>query len=299
MLDRDELLRKSEEIQKAKETREIAEKQTQELQKKDESLKQLSFWEQDERHTAPNIVSRSPLFTPLSNTRDSDRKVLDSSDIFICWGVRMAVSGKQLDESDKDVFMELVRIGKSAATEHVLFSRRKLLLTIGKSANGRDYTWLEESMRRLTEATFTYFPDESNESAMKINLIQSVGWQGDKMYVRVGEEMKILFANNQYAYIDMGLRVKLRSQLSKWLYDFVKANVGSKTFKVKKIQVTCGKEGSRPNVFRKSLQKASEELAKVDSTFTHPRIYKNEKDNLGTWMFSYHKASAGNPKAVK
>ena len=262
------------------------------LQKK--QLKQLSFWEKDESHTAPNIVSRSPLFAPLSNANDKDRKVLDSGETFVAWGVKMSISGKQLDEADKDVFMELVRIGKFNANEHVIFSRRKLLLSIGKTANGRDYKWLEESLRRLTETTFTYFPDKNSESsAMKINLIQSVGWHDDQMYVRVGEEMKIMFANNQYAYINIVTRNQLKIQLSKWLYDFIRANeIGMKHFKVKTIQQTCGREGSRPNVFRKSLSVAMKELAAVDKTFKFPRIFQNEK-NLKTWMFSYVKERSG------
>lgn len=266
---------------------------------REKKLKQLSFWEQDDSHSAPNIVSRSPLFSPLKNCKDSERKVLDSKDTFIAWGRKMSISGKQLDESDKDVFMELVRIGKLNASEHVIFSRRKLLLSIGKSASGPDYQWLRESIDRLTETTFTYYPDHhSDDTGVKINLIQAAGWDGDQMFVRVGEEMKILFERNQYALINMEKRNELKNQLAKWLYDFIRANeTGMKHFKVKTIQQTCGRGGSRPNVFRQSLITAMKELALKDKTFKFPRVYQKET-NVKTWMFSYVKERSGSEPRV-
>ena len=107
---------------------------------------QLPLWQTVER-AIPNHIARSSLFAPIARGR---RKFHDKEALVSRADVKIYFTGKQLDEADCDVWMQLLHIANQYPLgEPVPINRAEALRSIGRNTGNNDYLWLHESIRRL------------------------------------------------------------------------------------------------------------------------------------------------------
>ena len=68
---------------------------------------QLQFWGDDYR-AAPNAVFRSALFPALRSKEKENRQFLKNEEIFCVAGLKNLFPGEQFDQSDLDVYLEIL-----------------------------------------------------------------------------------------------------------------------------------------------------------------------------------------------
>ena len=106
-----------------------------------------SLWPQSHR-AGPNAIFRSALF-PSLNFKEK-RPFLKREEIYSVGGITVLFTGERFDQSDLDVYLELLHL----AAEHPLgtevsFSAHTLLKAIGRSTGSSDYEWLHVVLTRL------------------------------------------------------------------------------------------------------------------------------------------------------
>lgn len=243
---------------------------------------QLSFFSGDTNQRAfPNILARTPLFAPI---RPGRRKMLEN-ELLPAHGTNLIIryTGKQLDQSDCDVFMQTLFLlrGKDLGVGH-LISRSELLRALGKTDGGKNYIWLDETFGRLVSAQLAI---ESPLYKGRVTLVSK--WVEHKetgqWHVVVDEDIKKLFGGEQYSLIDWQRRLKIakRVDLAKWLQNWTCSHEkGMQNWKVTTLY-TLSEYSSPIRKFREALTEAMEELARV-GIIIEPTFYEN--DTKVKWM---------------
>lgn len=100
----------------------------------------------------PNHIARSSLFAPLSKTQRrqflNDHVLVSRSDVVIRF------TGVQLDESQADVWMQLMYVAASAPIgEPFLVHSATILQAMGRQVGGAEYRWLRRALEALYKAT--------------------------------------------------------------------------------------------------------------------------------------------------
>jgi len=114
---------------------------------------QLCFWGDDYR-AAPNAIFRSALFPALRGRDKENRLFLEKEDIFCPAGLTIIFTGKQFDQSDLDVYLELLNMAKPFPLgTPIRFTAYALLKALGLSTGGRERAWLHAVLIRLRGGT--------------------------------------------------------------------------------------------------------------------------------------------------
>jgi hypothetical protein len=99
------------------------------------------------RRAAPCAVFRSALFPALKRQK---RPFLKEQQIAAVDGVKVAFTGEQFDQSDLDVYLELLHIMKEQPSNtDCTFSAHGLLKSLGRSTGNKDHKWLHSVLIRL------------------------------------------------------------------------------------------------------------------------------------------------------
>lgn len=108
---------------------------------------QLDFWE-DGKRAAPNAVFRSSLFPALNNKQP--RRFIEEEKLFSVSGVDVIFTGKQFDQTDLDVYLELLNLAKPLPLgTPVKFSAHALLKALGLATGGKEHKRLHSVLIRL------------------------------------------------------------------------------------------------------------------------------------------------------
>ncbi len=109
---------------------------------------QLDFWE-DGKRAAPNAIFRSALFPALNPKQKENRKFIEEK-IFSVAGLTVFFTGKQFDQSDLDVYLELLNMARPYPLgQPIKFSAYGLLKALGLTTGGKDHARLHSVLRRL------------------------------------------------------------------------------------------------------------------------------------------------------
>jgi len=108
---------------------------------------QLGFWE-DGRRAAPNIVFRSALFPALKFKKG--RPFLKQERLFSTKGGEVYFTGEQFDQSDLDVYLEILQFARPFPLgTPVKFSAYSMLKALGRPTGGDHHKWLHGVLIRL------------------------------------------------------------------------------------------------------------------------------------------------------
>lgn len=223
---------------------------------------QMSLFPEDSR-VIPNYLARSPLFSPV---RPGRRKHRNEELLASPKGFEIRYSGEQLDQSDCDVFMQLIHEARGKTLgEPVNLNRADFLHQIGRDDGGKNYAWLAGVFTRLNGARIHV---ESERYKVNVTLVSKT--IEDKLTGRfqavLDPDIIKIFSGNEYTFIDWEKRKMLekRVDLCKWLQNFVCSHEkGVQRNTVANLKNWSG-YSSPIRKFREALVEALEELERVE-----------------------------------
>jgi hypothetical protein len=114
---------------------------------------QLAAWGEDYR-AAPNAIFRSALFPALSGRQKENRRFLEKEDIVCVAGLKIIFTGQQFDQSDLDVYLEILNMARNVPLGMPInFSAHALLKVLGLPTGGSNHARLHEVLIRLRGGT--------------------------------------------------------------------------------------------------------------------------------------------------
>lgn len=229
---------------------------------------QLPLWQHIER-AIPNHIARSSLFAPIARGR---RKMHDKELLVSRGDVNIYYTGKQLDEADCDVWMQLLHIAKQYPLgEAAPINRAEVLRSIGRATGNKDYLWLHESIRRLHLGAIEI---ETNKYIIKkgprveaLHLLDGFTYEpeDETYYLRLDKRLLQLFSHSEFALVDWEKRFMIthRVDLAKRLQRLV-ATSSDKTqrYSLKYLKEVCC-YNSPMRKFKDALLEALEELERL------------------------------------
>ena len=76
---------------------------------------QIDFWE-DGKRAAPNAIFRSALFPAIHPKQKKNRRFIKNGKLFSTGGLEVIFTGEQFDQSDLDVYLEILNIARPYET---------------------------------------------------------------------------------------------------------------------------------------------------------------------------------------
>jgi hypothetical protein len=245
------------------------------------------YW--DEKYRAiPNHLTRSCLFAPTARGK---RKMHDGTVLASRSDVKITFSGKQLDEADRDVFLQALHEGQQGGFGvYVPINCAKFLKSIGRSTGKNDYLWLFESFTRLT---FGLLAIETKK--YKIGNIEKARKTGksDLLHLIAGFEydpeegtykllldprILIMFRGHEFALVDWEKRMQIEKKVDmvKWLQCLISSNEkGLQKYSLDDLKSWMDYEG-RLRDFKKYLEESIKELERLE-IITKGKIALNSK----------------------
>lgn len=218
-------------------------------------------WPEDRRATA-QAVFRSALF-PAMNFKEG-RPYLEREHLWSVDGVEIFFTGKQLDQSDLDVYLELLKI----AHQHPFgtechFSAYSLLKALGRATGKANYKWLHSVIIRLcggivdmTDHHIRYFGGLVNGGIKDENTQNYV--------VRINTDFAHFFKAGLWASLDNQQRLDLkRNQTAKALHAYYSTHVTPGPHTFEKLAGLIGLCNKKRRDIKANLIKAHEELKRI------------------------------------
>lgn len=249
---------------------------------------QLPIWP-ERRRGMPNSMARCALFT--AGREDAERRHMEhelipgSDPALVHW------SGKELFQSDLDVFLQVLHYGRQYKLGDPFPVTGKLILSeLGKTSDGmKNYNRLRDTIHRLTEGTI-WITRPDKLSGFSGRLLAKSAWEKEneedrhmKWMFKLDEDIAPLFAEDMYSRIDWDQRLQLKA-LAKWLHAFYHTHKVPNPMPAQRIQELCGSKISTMYHFRSKLKPALDELVAVKFLRSW---HMDEKDNVYTTRSDY------------
>ena len=118
----------------------------------------LEPWAND-RRAAPNIIYRSALFPALNS---QTRKFIKEKKVYSVGGLNVTFTGEQFDQSDLDVYLEILNLAKAVPLgQPVKFSAYSMLKALGRATGNANHKWLHSVLVRLRGGTVEMITDKA------------------------------------------------------------------------------------------------------------------------------------------
>lgn len=213
----------------------------------------------------PYAMARSAIFsTQIYRGQTGRPRYLEKTPL-VCLGSMSVfqLAGEQLDQNDADVFYELLRRviaqGDASAREaRVQFNRLDLLKALGRTRGGKTITLLNESLERLTDATFYFeipglFTGRSR-LILKALTKEEMHAQEYDYDVLIDVELSKLFARERWAFLRKKERDSLAGDpLAKGLHAYYATHKDPYPVLVDTLQALMGRQTMQPSKFKKAL----------------------------------------------
>ncbi len=221
---------------------------------------ELAFWTEEHR-AAPNAIFRSALFPALSSNQKENRRFLDNEEIFCVAGLKVFFTGKQFDQSDLDVYLEILNRARTCPLgTPVTFSAHSLLKSLGISTGGREHAWLHSVLIRLCGGV----ADITDHSQRYFGQVLHGGIRDEltmNYTIRINPEFAVLFGFGMWSKIDLGQRLALgRNNTAKALHAYYSSHINPAAHKVETLASLAGLANSNKWQVKATLLKAHEAL---------------------------------------
>jgi hypothetical protein len=258
---------------------------------------QLDFWE-DGKRASSNAILRSALFPALGRQK---RQYLEEQMIDSVGGVTVFFTGKQFDQSDFDVYLEILNFARPFPLgKPVKFSAHGMLKMLGRSTGGKDHKWLHSVLIRLRSGTIDATDHKKRyfggliEGGIKDELMESYE-------ITINPKFAVLFGFGMWSKIDIAQRRALggKGSVAKALHAYYSSHTSLQLHAFETLAKLAGLRGTNKRDVKARLIKAHEEMKKVgfliDFEITDAGI-KIQKTNTPAQQKHIAKAS---PKATK
>lgn len=219
---------------------------------------QLDFWE-DGKRAAPNAIFRSALFPALNNKQQ--RRYIEEEKLFSVSGVDVIFTGKQFDQSDLDVYLELLNLAKPLPLGTPLkFSAHSLLKALGLATGGKEHKRLHSVLIRLCGGVV----DMTDHKKRYFGQLLHGGIRDEvtqNYEITINPKFAVLFGFGMWAAIDCNQRRALgRNTTAKALHAYYSSHTAPSAHRYDTLADITGLTGKNRKA---SIIKAHEELKKV------------------------------------
>ena len=220
---------------------------------------QLPLWPEPKRG-APNAVLRGALFAAIhKDRRYMDRELVAAQD-----GITVWFTGKQLDQSDLDVWEQVLHLARTQALgTECYFTAHGFLKALGRSTGKMNHEWLQTALERLaggmvriSDGRWTYFG----------TLIEGGARDEDtgRYVVDINPKLAAFYGRSQWTQIDRGQRQKLRGKpLALWLHGFYASHAAPYPLSVEYLHKLSGSQTKQVWKFKQNLTQALRALEAV------------------------------------
>ncbi|MCK9608791.1 MAG: plasmid replication initiator TrfA [Methylomonas sp.] len=226
-----------------------------------ESLATLPSWPAGMRGT-PNACLRSALFAGVQgNERIAYKK---RTLLAAVEGIEVRYLGVQLNQSDLDVWMQIVHLSRMQLPGFsVTFSAHALLMALGRSTGKSQHEWLKESMARLGGA-FVEITYHGRQTFGEKGFLRYHRDEITQRYVvELTESMLRLFEDG-YTHIEFEQRQQLRKRpLALWLHGFLSSHAAPYPLKLQTLYQLSGSSTQNPRDFKLRMRKALQALVTI------------------------------------
>lgn len=222
---------------------------------------QLDFWE-DGKRAAANATLRSSLFPALGRQK---RRYLEGDEIESVGGITIYFTGKQFDQSDFDVYLEILNFARPFPLgTPVKFTAHGMLKSLGRSCGGKDHKWLHSVLMRIcagvvdaTDHQKRYF-GHLIEGGIKDELT-------DMYEITINPKFAVLFGFGMWSKIDVTQRRALggKGAIAKALHAYYSSHTNPTLHTFETLAKICGVRAKNTRVVKARIIKSHEELKKV------------------------------------
>ncbi|WP_296235752.1 replication initiator protein A [uncultured Pseudomonas sp.] len=222
------------------------------------NLDQIRFFPR-KASAMPTTWTRTSLFSSL---KKGQRRLLVDELVESRNDCCVRVSGEQLDMCDNDVFLHIIQLAQGSGSGALIYFERSTFLRAigrGNDLSSESYRRLEGSMKRLASTTIFIEGVGGGES---FHLINKLTWGcGGRYCIAMDPVIVSIFASQFLTYIDMDVRLRLRSPLAKYLQNYVCGhNVGRHAIPCESLRRWSGSTGRLRDFTNRALPAALGEL---------------------------------------
>lgn len=225
---------------------------------------QLAFFPQwaEDRRAAVNAIFRSALFPAMNNRQP--RRYLEQERLFAVEGVEVFFTGKQFDQSDLDVYLELLNIAhESPFGVECCFTAYGLLKALGRATGKADYQQLHSELIRLRSGTV----DMTDHKIRYFGGLIEGGFKDEitsHYRISINPTFARLFKAGMWASLDIQQRRDLgRNQTAKALHAYYSTHAAPGPHRYDKLAALVGLQNKNPRAVKANLIKAHGELERV------------------------------------
>ena len=216
----------------------------------------------DERRAAMHAAFRSALF-PALNFKEG-RPFLKEKRLASVEGVAVIFTGEQFDQSDLDVFLELLNIAKETLLGvECSFSAYSLLKTLGRATGNANHKWLHSVLIRLRSGTV----DMTDHKIRYFGGLIEGGFKDEitKHYtISINPKWARFFKAGLWASLDNDQRRALgRNQTAKALHAYYSTHAAPGPHSYRKLAELVGLNNKQQRDVRANIIKAHDELKRV------------------------------------
>ena len=221
---------------------------------------QLQFWGEDYR-AAPNAVFRSALFPALHPTQKENRPFLKNEEIFCVAGLKILFTGEQFDQSDLDVYLEILNMAQPLPLgTPVQFSAYALLKALGLPVGGSNHARLHAVLIRLRGGTL----DVTDHKIRYFGGLIEGGFRDEvtlNYEVTINPKFAALFGFGMWSKIDLEKRRALgRNNTAKALYAYYATHINPAAHNFETLANLAGLTNSNKRQTKAALIKAHEAM---------------------------------------
>jgi TrfA protein len=219
---------------------------------------QLDFWD-DGKRAAPNAVFRSALF-PALNFKEG-RAFLKEKRLASVDGVDVLFTGEQFDQSDLDVYLELLNLARPLPLGTPLrFSAYSLLKALGRATGKANHEWLHGVMIRLRGGTV----DMTDHKKRYFGGLIEGGFKDEitRHYeITINPKFAVLFGFGMWATIDREQRRALgRNQTAKALHAYYSTHAAPGSHSFDTLARIAGLNGKNHRDVKANIIKAHDHM---------------------------------------
>jgi hypothetical protein len=230
--------------------------------KPDEGV-QLTFWG-DESRAAPNAVFRSALFPALNPRQKENRRFLQNEDIYCPAGLKIIFTGQQFDQSDLDVYLELLNMAKPFPLgTPIRFSAYALLKALGLPVGGSNHAHLHAVLIRLRGGT----PEIIDHGRRYFGGLIEGGFRDEitlEYEISINPKFAVFFGAGMFSTLDLETRRALgRNNAAKALHAYYSTHINPSAHNIETLANIAGLTNSNKRQLKATILKAHEALKKV------------------------------------
>ena len=221
----------------------------------------LQPWADDKR-AAPNIIYRSALF-PALNTKQR-RRYVENQKVYSVSGLDVTFTGKQFDQTDLDVYLEILNLAKTVPLgQPVRFSAYSMLKALGRCTGKSDHVWLHSVLIRLRGGTVEMVTGKARFFG---GLIEG-GIRDEITHhyeVIINPSYAKFFGFGLWSAIDLDQRRQLaQKSTAKALHAYYSSHTDPAPHRYETLAAIVGLENKNRREMKASLIRAHEELKRI------------------------------------